>query len=276
MARYSKKENLEFHELKSSVRDLRNDNLTPEEIKGCMQTLTTMFDPTPADNEKLQKLLDEYKESIWDIEEEQLDDKPGVPICTYFDNEARENLMDYLDEHYDGNTDWNKIYDVIKNDNIMVNRYYAFIEDRIEKKSNVENDNKTSNNVVDFSFGFTDEERHLMYMHFNGTKFNRELVVGEDGRKRLVFPDYLAEKVYDKECFLEELKECYTLEGYGFDWDSFENKILSMRQDQFIKLIKYLIVEWVDLKYIVYCFMAFGLDVSDFIEWEIEKLNEDI
>ncbi len=132
MEKKSNKENLEFHVLKSSVRDLRNENWTPEQIKGCMQTLTMMFDPTPADNEKLQELLDEYKEFTWNIEEGQLDGKPGVPIYTYFDNEARENLMDYLDEHYDGNTDWNKIYDVIKNDNIMVNRYYAFIEDIIK------------------------------------------------------------------------------------------------------------------------------------------------
>ena len=132
MEKNSNKENLEFHVLKSSVRDLRNENWTPEQIKGCMQTLTMMFDPTPADNEKLQELLDEYKEFTWNIEEGQLDGNPGVPIYTYFDNEARENLMDYLDEHYDGNTDWNKIYDVIKNDNIMVNRYYAFIEDIIK------------------------------------------------------------------------------------------------------------------------------------------------
>jgi hypothetical protein len=26
---------------------------------------------------------------------------------------------------------------------------------------------------VDFSFGFNDEELNLMYMHFNGMKFNR-------------------------------------------------------------------------------------------------------
>lgn len=127
---------------------------------------------------------------------------------------------------------------------------------------------------VDFSFGFTDEELNLMYMHFNGVKFNREIVVMEDGSKAIQFPGYLAEKVYDRDCFLSELKEVYELEGYGFDWDSFEDKILSMSQHQFVKLIKYLIIEWVDLKHIVYCFMAMGRDVYDFMEWEKEKINE--
>jgi hypothetical protein len=112
-------------------------------------------------------------------------------------------------------------------------------------------------------------------MHFNGTKLNRELVVGKDGRKRLMYYDFLCRRIYDKEFFLEELKEVYSLEGYDFDWDSFENKVLSMRPDQYIKLIKYLIVEWVDLKHIIYCFHTFGVDVEDFIEKEIEELNSE-
>ena len=127
---------------------------------------------------------------------------------------------------------------------------------------------------VDFSFGFNDEELNLMYMHFNGMKFNREIVVTEDGSKAIQFPGYLAKKVYDRDCFLTELEEVYELEGYGFDWGSFEGKILSMDQYQFVKLIKYLIIEWVDLKDIVYCFMAMFRDVDDFMEWEKEKINE--
>ena len=82
---------------------------------------------SPASTERLHELLDEYKE--YRVTDDP--DKPGESIGLYA---ARENLTDYLDEHYDGDTDWKEIYKVIKGDNIMVNRYWAFVEVYIKRE----------------------------------------------------------------------------------------------------------------------------------------------
>lgn len=127
------KTKIEFKELKANLNDLRNEGWTPEEIKGAMKTLPTMFDTTPDNPELLKKLLDDYKEWAWTVFEDSLDDeKPGVPICMYADDESRDRLMDYLDQHWDGETDWAEIYPIIKNDNVLVNRYWAFVQDFVK------------------------------------------------------------------------------------------------------------------------------------------------
>ncbi len=101
---------------KASENDVKNVELVPS-----MDVELS----SPASTEHLHKLLDEYKE--YRVTDET--DKPGESIGLW---EARENLMDYLDVNYNNETDWKELYPVIKNDNILVNRYWAFIEDFIK------------------------------------------------------------------------------------------------------------------------------------------------
>ena len=134
--------------------------------------------------------------------------------------------------------------------------------------------NANNKNTVDFTFGFTDAERQLMFMHFNGLKVTRQIVVNkETGRKTFGLCCPQPRNFIDKEVFLSELKETYTLNGYDFDWNSFEEKIMSIRQDNFIRLIKYLMIEWVSFPEFVYAFYTFGVDVEDWMHKEVEELN---
>lgn len=132
--------------------------------------------------------------------------------------------------------------------------------------------NKEMNTTkVDFSFGFTSEELNLMHMHFNGMKFSRRIEFDKDKRKHF---EYLGvSELFNKESFLNTLRESYELNGYSFEWDTFADKIMSLDQYSFAKLIKYLLVEWVDVTKLLYCFYTFGVDVDDFIEKENEELN---
>ena len=127
------KTKIEFKELKANLNDLRNEGWTPEEIKRAMGTLPTMFDTEAPSSERLSALLEDYSLSVWEITEDSLDDdKPGVPLSVYIDDESRNRLMDYLDQHWDGDTDWKEVYEVIKHDNVLVNRYWAFVQDFVK------------------------------------------------------------------------------------------------------------------------------------------------
>ena len=48
---------------------------------------------------------------------------------------------------------------------------------------------------------------------------------------------------------------------------------MSIRQDNFIRLIKYLMIEWVSFPEFVYAFYTFGVDVEDWMHKEVEELN---
>lgn len=143
------------------------------------------------------------------------------------------------------------------------------------EKNNVENKNK--NSKVDLTFGFSDEELQMMYMHYNGVKISlqTEVYKDRDGKKRWkhVLPPF-GEFVGRKDSFLSAMEESYNLNGYTFDWDAFKGKILGMSQDEFIKLFKILLIEWVDFEDILFCFYTFGVDVDEFKERMNEELND--
>ena len=88
---------------------------------------------------------------------------------------------------------------------------------------------KETNNTS--NFGFTDDECQLMFRHFNPK----------------------ARQMMNKEVFLSELKETYT-NGYDFDWNSFEEKIMSIPQNDFNRLIKYFMIEWESFLEFIYAF----------------------
>ncbi len=79
----------------------------------------------PNDKKVLENLVREYQD-YRSMEDGTL---PGESI---FLHDARMKLIEYLDQNYDGDTNWAELYPVIKGDNVLVNRYWAFIEDFIK------------------------------------------------------------------------------------------------------------------------------------------------
>lgn len=111
--------------LKANVTDLRNNGESPEDIKGAMETLPTMFDIEPHSPKRLNTLLAEYKEYYGkSLKDEK--DKPGVSLTVYVADEYRDRLMDYLDQHWD-EVNWNKLRPVVEKDEILSERYGKFI-----------------------------------------------------------------------------------------------------------------------------------------------------
>ena len=121
-----KKEMKKFELLKANVTDLRNNGESPEDIKGAMETLPTMFDIEPHSPKRLNTLLAEYKEYYGkSLKDEK--DKPGVSLAVYVADEYRDRLMNYLDQHWD-EVNWNKLKPVVEKDEVLSSRYGKFIK----------------------------------------------------------------------------------------------------------------------------------------------------